>query len=335
MTALSFAAAVDAGLATAMAHDENVITFGLDVRLLRRDLLVRFGPDRVLDAPISESAYVHAAVTAAMAGLRPVTEVMMVDFLTVAWSALVNGAVEFPAFSDGAVRVPMVLRTSCGGGYGDGGQHEKCLWGMLATIPGLVVAVPSTPADAAGLMLAAVESDDTVVLLEHKLLADYWRDFLGGENRPSVSFDVPETGRTAEVPDPVVPIPLGRAAIRRDGSDVVLLSLGVAVHRCQRAAEVLAADGVDVAVVDLRAAAPIDADVILPLAGRCGRVVVVDEDPVHGGLSGEIAAMLLESGVRPAFTRVGVPGTLPFARRLEDSVLPSAASIVAAVRRMD
>ncbi len=334
MSTLTFSAAVDAGLAAAMAEDARVVTFGEDVRLLRRDLLVRFGPDRVRDTPISEAAFVHAGVAAAAAGLRPVVEVMLVDFLPVAWSALVNAAALFPTLSAGAVRVPVVVRAACGGGYGDAGQHEQALWGMIGSVPGLTVVVPSTPADAAGLMLAAVQAPGPVVFLEHKLLTDYWLDYLGGASRPSVAFDVPEAGRVGEVPDPIRPVALGSAALRRPGGDVLLVSLGVGVHRCLAAAEELARAGTDAAVVDLRSAAPLDVDVLVPLARRCGRVVVVDEDYLRGGLSGEVAAVLLEAGLTPRFARVATPGPIPFARDLEAATLPSVGSIVAAVERL-
>jgi pyruvate dehydrogenase E1 component beta subunit len=256
---------------------------------------------------------------------------MMVDFLGVAWSALLNGAAQFPAFSDGAVPVPLVVRAACGGGYGDGGQHQQALWGMIAAIPGIAVVVPSTPADAAGLMLAAVEAPAPVVFLEHKLLAAYWLDYLGGASRAAVSFDLPADGVSGEVPDPITPVPIGRAALRRTGGDVALLSVGVGVHRCLQAAAELADEGVQASVLDLRTVAPLDIDLITSTVGETGRVVVVDEDYVRGGLSGEVAAVLLEAGLTPRFARVAPPGTLPFARDLEAASLPSAAAIRKAV----
>lgn len=334
MTTMTLGEATDAGLATAMAEDDRVLTWGEDVRLLRRELLARFGPDRVLDTPISESAFVHAGVGAAMAGLRPVVEVMMVDFLAVAWSALLNAATKVPAFTAGRWQVPLVVRAGCGGGYGDGGQHEQVLWGALATIPGLVVVAPSTPADAAGLLLSAVRDDRPVVYLEHKLLIASWRDLLGGEGRPGVHFDVPVAGASGEVPEPVVPVPIGRAALRRDGSDVALLSLGVGAHRCLEAAEDLAERGVDATVIDLRTVAPLDQEQILEAAARTGHVVVVDEDHRRGGLSGEIAAVLAEHASGTRFGRVTVDGTLPFAPGLEARALPTAGRIADAVTRV-
>ncbi len=191
---MSFADAIEDALAQAMADDPRIVIIGEDVHTLRRNLFVRFGKDRVRSAPISESAFLGAAVTAAMAGLRPIVEIMMVDFIGVCMDALLNHAAKVEAFSGNKWQVPLVVRTACGGGYGDGGQHEQSLWGLLAHIPGLTVVVPSNPADAGGLMLAAIEHPGPVIYLEHKLLSDYWLDYLGTGGRKTVHFDVPPAG---------------------------------------------------------------------------------------------------------------------------------------------
>ncbi len=159
------------------AKDERVAIIGEDVPMIRVNLFARFGRERVLAAPNSESAFVGAAVSAAMAGLHPVVEVMLVDFIAVAMDALINHAAKIDVFSGGKWNAPLVVRAACGGGYGDGGQHEQSLWGLLAHIPGLTVVVPSTPADVGGLMLSAIELEGPVIYLEHKLLADYWLDY--------------------------------------------------------------------------------------------------------------------------------------------------------------
>ncbi|MGZ4242036.1 MAG: alpha-ketoacid dehydrogenase subunit beta, partial [Actinomycetota bacterium] len=244
MARLSFADAIERAVATAMAEDERVVVFGEDVELIRRNLLVRFGPRRVRNTPISESAFLGAAVGAAMAGLRPIVEVMLVDFIGVALDALLNHAAKLETFSGGRWRAPLVVRAACGGGYGDAGQHEQSLWGMLGGIPGLTVVVPSTPADAAGLMLSAIAHDGPVVYLEHKLLSDYWLDYMGGAKRANVTFDIPAVGSHGEVPEPLELVPIGRAAVRRKGADVAMLSVGVSVHRCLAAADILAARGI-------------------------------------------------------------------------------------------
>ncbi|HET7278522.1 MAG TPA: alpha-ketoacid dehydrogenase subunit beta, partial [Dermatophilaceae bacterium] len=220
MPRTTFSAAIERALLLAMGQDPSVVVIGEDVRLLRREAYVRFGGDRVVDSPVSESALLGAALGSAMAGLRPVVEVMFVDFVGVALDQLLNHAAKVEAFSGGRWQVPMVVRSACGGGYGDAGQHEQALWGLLAGIPGLSVVVPSTPADAAGLMLAAIEDPGPVVFLEHKLLSQQWLDFVGGTSRSSVSFDVPSAGAEGEVPDVPEPVPLGRAALRREGTDL-------------------------------------------------------------------------------------------------------------------
>lgn len=328
---MEFGAAVDAALAQAMQADDTIIVFGEDTPMIRRDLLVRFGPRRVRSTPISESAFLGAAVGAAMGGLRPVVEVQLVDFLAVGLSSLLNEAAKVNAFSGGRWDAPLVVRATCGGGYGDGGQHEQALWGMLAGIPGLSVVVPSNPADAAGLMLTAIQSGGPVVFLEHKLLSETWLEFMGGSGRRSVEFDLPDAGRRGKVPDPITNVPLGEAAVVRPGADVTLVSLAVGVHRCLEAAERLADRDIRAAVVDLRSVAPLDADTVTREVAKSGCVVVVDEDYVRGGLSGEIAARLTEAGVAAQYARVTTETTIPYARHLEDEVLPSVERIVAAV----
>jgi pyruvate/2-oxoglutarate/acetoin dehydrogenase E1 component len=332
---LTFGDAIEEALATAMAEDSRIVVFGEDVRMLRRNLLVRFGTDRVRDTPISESAFLGAGVTAAMGGLRPVVEIMLVDFLGVAFDGLLNHAAKYESFSGGRWRVPLVVRATCGGWYGDGGQHEQALWGMLAGVPGLDVVVPSTPSDAAGLMLTAIETDGPVVFLEHKLLSHDWLDYLGGASRETVDFDIPAAGARGPVPDPIEAIPLGQAVTRRRGADVALISLGVGVHRCLEAAEILAGDGVEATVVDLRSVAPLDRDAVISVSVDTGRVVVVDEDYIRGGLSGEIAAVLAETGSRARFARVAVETTIPYARHLEEAVLPNTGRIVETVAGME
>jgi pyruvate/2-oxoglutarate/acetoin dehydrogenase E1 component len=336
MTVMTYREAIDASVGEAMAGDDRVLLWGEDVQLIHRELLTRFGPERVRDTPISEAAFTYAGVGAAMGGLRPIVEVMLVDFLPVAWSAVVNAAAKFPAFSNGTWPVPLVIRARCGGWYSDGGQHEQVLWGSLAGTPGLHVVAPSTPADAAGLMLSAVESDEVVVFLEHKLLAEDFLDYLGGNSRSTVDFGgvVPPAGARGHVPDPLAPVPLGRAALVREGDDIALISVGVGAHQCLRAAEALASEGVSASVLDLRSIAPLDVEAVRTLASRTGRIVVADEDYLRGGLSGEIAATVLDAGIPAQFARVAVETTVPFAPRLEHGALPNPDRILGAARRL-
>ena len=337
MTIMKYGQAVDFAVAEAMAEDDRVVTWGEDVKLIHRDLLVRFGPERVRDTPISESAFLYAGIGAAMAGLRPVVEIMLIDFLPVAWSGIVNAASKFRDFSGGRWEIPLVVRAGCGGWYTDGGQHEQVLWGQLAAYPNINVVCPSTPADAAGLMLTAVETDEVVVFLEHQLLSEQWIDFLAGGSRPTVDLDhlIPADGAQGEVPLPLEQVPLGRAAVRREGSDVALISLGVGAHRCIEAAQVLGGSGIDASVLDLRSVSPLDRDAVVDQVRKTRRVVVVDEDYVRGGLSGEIAAVLLEADVTAAYARVAVEGTIPFAPHLEYAALPNVERIVAAAAGLE
>ena len=334
MKRMGFSEAIDDALAAAMAEDERIVIFGEDVHTIRRNLLVRFGEERVRAAPISESAFVGAAVAAAMAGLRPVVEVMLVDFIGTAMDALLNHAAKINAFSGGKWSAPLVVRSACGGGYGDGGQHEQCLWGWLAHIPGLAVTVPSTPADAGGLMAAALRHPGPVVYLEHKLLSATWLEFLGKGGRKTVQFDVPAGGARGQVPGRWAPIPIGKAAVVRSGTDISLLSVAVGVHRCLQAADALQGKGISAEVLDIRTVSPLDTETIRESADRTGRVVVVDEDYEGFGLSGEVAAVLLESRFRGLYARVCTKGTIPYSRALEDAMLPSTAKIVEAVEHL-
>ena len=334
MARTTFADAIERALDHAMALDDRVLVIGEDVRTLRRGLYVRYGGDRVVDAPISESALLGSALGSAMAGLRPVVEIMFVDFLGVALDQLLNHAAKLDAFSGGRWHAPLVVRAACGGGYGDAGQHEQSLWGLLAGIPGLTVVAPSVPADAAGLFLAALEHDGPVVFLEHKLLSAYWLDYLGGATRGAAEFDVPATGAEGEVADPPEPVPVGVAALRRAGTDIALVSVAVGVHRSLEAAAALAQAGIDAAVLDLRTVAPLDRAAVADLARRTQRVLVVDEDYTRGGLSGEIAAVLAEEGVRARYARVTTEDTIPYAKHLEAAVLPNVPRIMTAARAL-
>ncbi len=332
MKTMRFSDAVDDVLTRAMARDSSIVLIGEDLPAFRLPLFTRFGPDRVLAAPISEGAFVGAAAAAAMAGLRPVVELWMVDFVTVAMDALVNHAAKTAEFSGGRWKVPLVLRAPCGGGYGDGGQHEQSLWGWLAHIPGISVVVPSNPADAGGLMLAALQDDGPVAFLEPKLLSARHLEYLVTGGRTLPSLDVPASGAAGPVPRAWEPLPLGSAAVRREGSDITLISLGLGVHHCLEAAERLQKAGVSAAVVDLRTLSPLDEATILRSVAGTGRMLVVDEDYQRFGLSGELAAVVLEAGLRVSYARVCTHGTIPFARSLERDVLPNPERIVAAAR---
>jgi pyruvate/2-oxoglutarate/acetoin dehydrogenase E1 component len=334
MTRLGLTEAIDRALELAMSEDDRVVVIGEDVPMMRAGLFARFGPDRVMAAPISESAFLGAGVGAALGGLRPVVEIMFVDFLAVALHALINEAAMVDTLSGGRWSAPLVVRSACGGGYGDAGQHEQSRWGMLGSIPGLAVAVPSTPADAAGLTLGALQHDGPVVLLEHKLLSTFWLEMLAGRRRPGEELDVSPSWLTGDVPEQVLPVPLGEGVVRREGADLLIVSVAVGVHRAIEAAGVLSDEGVETAVLDLRTVAPLDREQVASLAQGKRGVLVVDEDYGPFGLSGEIAALLAESGIHVPYGRVTASGVIPFAPRLEREQMPGSERVLSAARRL-
>jgi pyruvate dehydrogenase E1 component beta subunit len=237
-------------------------------------------------------------------------------------------------FSGGNWKAPVVIRAPSGGWYGDGGQHGQSLWGSLASIPGLTVVAASTPADAYGLMTAALGHDGPVVFLEPKLLSEEWLEFLGRCGRDSVSFDVPAGGTVGPVPDPPHETPFGKAAIRREGKDITIASLAVGVHRALEAATNLDASGVSCEVIDLRSLRPLDVETIVGSVDKTNRLLVVDEDYRDFGLAGELAAVCLEAGLAPRYARVCVEDTLPYARHLEKAALPNVDRIVEAAKSL-
>ncbi|MCW8984814.1 MAG: hypothetical protein OQK55_05700, partial [Thermoanaerobaculales bacterium] len=325
---------VDRAIADAMARDDSIVLIGEDAPMLRAPLFARFGADRVLAAPISESAFFGAAAGAAMAGLRPVVELYMVDFIAVAFDAVLNHIAKLEGFSGGSWKAPLVIRAPSGGGYGDGGQHGQSLWGTLASIPGLTVVVASTPADAYGLMTTALSHDGPVVFMEPKLLSEEWLEFLGSGGRETVTFDVPAEGRVGSVPKPPHETPFGKAAVRREGTDVTIVSVAVGVHRALEAAANLQNSNVSCEVIDLRSLRPLDVETIVESVTRTGRLLVVDEDYREFGLAGEMAAICLEAALSPRFARVCVEDTLPYARHLEDAALPNVDRIVEAANSL-
>lgn len=328
MRKMSYSEAVEDALLYAMTEDPRIIYMGEDAHTYRMNLFIRFGAMRVMPAPISEAAFLGAAVAAAMTGLRPVVEFVLVDFIGVAMDALLNHAAKIRDFSGGRWNVPLVVRAPCGGGYGDGGQHEQSLWGWLAHIPGLSVVVPSNPRDAGCLMLTALEHNDPVIYCEHGLLADQWLEYMGRGGRKSVEYDIPADGTLGPVPDTWESIPLGKAAVLREGKDLTLVSLGVGVHRCLEAALALENEGASVCVIDLRTVVPLDQETVLNHVSESQRILVVDEDYKNFGLSGELAATVMEAGIPAAFRRVCTETTIPYSRSLEDETLPSTAKIL-------
>jgi pyruvate dehydrogenase E1 component beta subunit len=329
MAKLSLVEAVDSAIAQAMAEDPRIVVFGEDVEMLHQGLYVRFGGERVWNAPISEAAFLGAGVAAALGGLRPIVDLMLVDFVGVAMDSLLNHAAKVGEFSGGKWNAPLVVRAACGAGYGDAGQHEQSLWGWLAHIPGLAVVVPSTPGDAAGLVLSALSANGPVVFLEHKQFSETWDDALATGGRRTRSLGSPLARLRARAPRRWLPVPLGKAAVRREGSDLTLVSLGAGVQWSVEAAEVLAASGIQATVIDLRCLSPLDRDTLCGSVRETGRLLVVDEDYQDFGLSGELAAIVMEQGVHARYARVCTRGTIPYSRSLELEAIPNTQRIVA------
>jgi pyruvate dehydrogenase E1 component beta subunit len=319
---LSYRDAVAEGIAREMRRDPLVVCLGEDIGAAGGvfkttvGLFKEFGPERVWDTPISEQAIVGAAMGAAMTGLRPVAEIMFSDFLACCWDYLANEIPKVRYMTGGQVTVPLVVRTANGGGLGFGAQHSQAVENWAFAVPGLKIAAPSTPADVVGLMAAAIRSDDPVVFFEHKgLLASK------GEEPP---------------PDHVVP--LGEAAVRRQGTDVTLVGLASTVPIALSAAEALERDGISAEVVDLRCLVPLDIRTVLDSVGRTSRLLIVEENPYQGGWGGTVASIMADEGFElldAPIRRVAaecVP--LPFADRLEDEVIPTVDKVTGAVRRL-
>ncbi len=276
----------------------------------------KYGPGRVIDTPIAEASFTGMAVGAALVGCRPVIEILFIDFAMLAMDQIVNQAAKYDFISGGQGTVPMVLRTQGGSGNGLAAQHSQSLEALFYHIPGLKVVMPSTPHDACGLLKAAIRDDHPVVFIEHKLL--YMTKGL--------------------VPEEEVVIPLGRADIKRPGTDVTLITYSYMTLKCLEAAALLEAEGLSVEVVDLRSISPLDKDTILGSARKTGRVIIVHEAVKRGGIGGDIAAMLMEEAYDdldgPVLRIAGRNTPIPYNLNLEKACIPSVADIVEGVLRL-
>jgi acetoin:2,6-dichlorophenolindophenol oxidoreductase subunit beta len=328
---LTFGQAVNEALRIAMETDPSVILLGEDIAgggpRTDKDVsevggvlgttrgLVKSFPDRVIDTPISEMAVVGAAIGAAMTGLRPVVELMFIDFIGLGLEPLLNQAAKLRYMAAGRVNVPLTVRTVTGAGMGAGPQHSQSLYGMTAAIPGIKTVIPATPYDAKGMLLAAIRDPDPVIFCEAK----------------GVLFT------SGEVPEGDYEVPLGKARIAREGSDVSLIGMGATVPMCEQAAIELAKEGIYAEVLDLRSLSPLDEDAILNTLDKTGRVIVVDEATPRCGIASDVAALCATRGfgsMRAPVTCITAPhAPVPSARTLEEAYMPSAAKIVVEVRR--
>ena len=332
MSIKTFRQALNEALHLEMSRDKNVIIFGEDVCGgtggtgekdawggafgVTKGLLSEFGPDRIMDTPITESAFVGAAVGAAMTGLRPVTEIMFVDFLGVCFDQIFNQAAKVRYMFGGKADMPMVLRASYGAGASSASQHSQALYPIFTHIPGLKVVVPSNPYDAKGLLINAIRDEDPVIFLEHKMLYDI----------------------SAEVPDEAYTVPFGEAGIIREGEDVTLISVGKMVNVCQEAANELAKENVAASILDLRTISPLDEETILEFTEETGRMVIVDEAYPRCGVAADVSSIIVEkafSYLKAPIKKVTPPHSpVPYAPNLEQAFLPSSQKVIDAVKEV-
>lgn len=320
MSQLKYREALRSALHEEMTRDASVFCIGEGIGerggsyKVTEGLFAEFGPGRVIDTPLSEAGFVGLGVGAAIAGRRPVVEMLFIDFLLLAMDQVVNQAAKYRFMSGDQGHVPLVIRTQGGAGNSLAGQHSQSLEAIFHHIPGLKVVMPSTPADAKGLLKTAIRDDDPVIFIEHKLL--YMTE--------------------GEVPDGELLVPFGAAEIRRAGTDVTLVAWSHMVTKSLKAAALLAEEGISVEVIDLRTLVPMDSDCILHSVARTGRLVIAQEAVRRGGVAGEVAAIVAEQGwdsLRAPIVRVAGKNTvIPFNLALERASVPQVEDIVAGVR---
>jgi len=320
---LTYIKAINDALRLAMRQDKDVFLLGEDIGglggafLATEGLLDEFGPERVIDTPISEALIVGAAVGAAAAGLRPVAEMQFADFVTCGFDQVVNMAATLRYRHGGKAKCPMVLRCPSGSGVRGGLFHSQNPEAWFARVPGLKVVAPATAFDAKGLLIAAIQDDDPVVYFEHKYL--YRR----------VKEDIPEAGYI---------VPIGKAALRREGSDICFITYGSALYHCLDAAAELEKEGVSSEVLDLRTLLPLDRESILRSAKKTGKVLIVHEDRMTGGVGGEVAAIIAENAFEyldAPIVRVASKDTHnAFAGPMEEFILPNKDKVLDAARKL-
>jgi acetoin:2,6-dichlorophenolindophenol oxidoreductase subunit beta len=314
---IPYIAAINEAIHLEMARDDTVLYFGQNLATTENDEFVKaFGHDRVRVTPISETAEIGMAVGAALAGLRPIVELYMAEFMLVAMDQVVNEAPRFRYMSGGKVKVPLVLKAGYGFTAGWAGQHTGSIYGMFMGVPGLKVALPSTAADAKGLMATAIRDDNPVCFFHHYLL----------------------TLEPGEVPEGEYLVPFGQADVRRSGGDVTIVATGWMVGKALAAAEALASEGIEAEVIDPRTLEPLDIATILISVDKTGRLVLVDQATRHASASAVIAAEVAEQGFSalkaPIAQVTGLDATVPYSAPMEAYVLPDEAKIAGAVHQV-
>ena len=329
---LTMAQAISEGIAQEMTRDANVFVMGEDIGSYggifgaTGGLLEKFGKDRIMDTPISETAFIGAATGAAAAGLRPIVELMFVDFFGVCMDQIYNHLAKNTYMSGGHVKLPVVLTTAIGGGYSDAAQHSQCLYGTFAHMPGIKVVVPSNAYDAKGLMIQAIRDDNPVMFMYHKgIMGLPWMAYFEGSSNA--------------VPEEAYAIPFGQAKIVKEGSDLTIVSISQMVQKAVLAANELAEQGIHAEVIDLRTLVPLDKESVLKSVRKTGRLLIADEDYLGFGLTGEIAALIAENldsvSLKAPIKRLAVPNVpIPYSRPLEQFVIPQVANIVLAAQQL-
>lgn len=321
MAEMTYRDAVAVGIAQEMARDDSVVFLGEDIAAAGGvfkatvGLLEKFGPERVVDTPISEQAILGAAMGAAMTGLRPIAEIMFSDFLAVCWDIVANEIAKTRYMTNGQVSLPLVIRAGNGGGVRFGAQHSQSVENWAMAVPGLKVVAPSTPHDVVGLLAAAVRDPDPVLFFEHKALY----------------------ALKGEVEDGEIVEELGRASVQREGSDVSIVALAAMVPRAIEAAEVLSGEGISAEVIDLRSLVPLDVSTVAASVTKTAHLVTVEENPRLCGWGAELSSIVAEELIYTLdgpIVRVTTPHVpLPAADALEDAALPSVARIVEGAKR--
>ncbi|MGI6284725.1 alpha-ketoacid dehydrogenase subunit beta [Neomoorella humiferrea] len=320
MKNITYRDAIKEALREEMLKSEDVFIMGEDVGIfggifgVTAGLITEFGEQRVLDTPISEAAIAGAAVGAAMLGMRPVAEIMFIDFITTAMDQIVNQAAKWHYMSGGKLKVPLVIRTTTGTGRRAGAQHSQSLEVLLAHIPGLKVVMPSNPYDAKGLLKSSILDDNPVIFIEHKMLYN-------------------EKGL---IPEQEYFVPLGQAEVKRAGKDVTIVATSLMVKRSLEAAEILEKEGIEAEIIDPRTIRPLDMDTILKSVEKTGRLIIVHEACTFCGFGAEIAAQVTERALyyldAPIVRLGGWDVPVPFSPSLEDMVIPKVEEIVNSVR---
>ena len=321
---LTYLEALREAMVQEMRLDNEVFLIGEDVGIyggafgVSKGMIEEFGPERVRDTPISEAAIAGAATGAALMGMRPIMEIMFMDFLTISMNQLVNAAAKMRFMFGGKCSIPMVIRAPSGSGTGAAAQHSQSLEAWFVNVPGIKVVAPSSPYDAKGLLATAIRDNNPVLFMEHKLLYRL----------------------KGPVPEESYSIPLQSAEVKREGRDLTIVAYSIMVPRALEAAEKLAAEGIEVEVEDTRCLKPLDAETIIRSVSKTGRVLIVHEAPLTGGFGGELAAVIAGSEAfdyldAPIRRLAGLNVPIPYNRNLERAAVPQVENIVAAARALE